>query len=132
MLPVNFILFALQAAFLTKPGIFDAEAFVAAPREDFLRLGRPSACDGENLSRVVAVELVVEFLADGIEGDQGGNGEVACQDEEELVVGAESTDQAEGFLLFRRSGRCGSQVVERDRVCFGCDEVEALQACGQL
>lgn len=88
----HFVDFPCQAARLAQRWISDAEAPVGPPWECCLGVRRPSPHDCEDVCRVVVVELVVVDFADGIEGDQRGDGEVAGEEEKKLVVCAESIE----------------------------------------
>jgi hypothetical protein len=96
-----FVFLIFQATALTLLGVFGAQTSIVAPWEDNLRVRRPRTHDRKDMSRVVAVELVMVNLADRVKRDQRGNVQVACQQQKELVVrtkGGQDTERLFGFV----------------------------------
>jgi hypothetical protein len=65
---------------LAQRGVSDAYASVGSPWERNLGMRCPSPHDCEDVRRVMEVELVVVDLADRVEGDERGDGEVAGEE----------------------------------------------------
>lgn len=74
--PVHLLFSSLQPPLLPLGGVLEAETPVAAPGEDGIGVRGPGAHGGEDEGGGVAVEEVVEGLADGVEGYEGGEGQV--------------------------------------------------------
>jgi len=78
----------------------------------------------------MAVEYMVEWLMDGVEVDEGGDREVACQSEREVIVLAKGVQQVEG-LRFRGPG-CRWYSAERDGIGCWCGDAETREPCCEL
>jgi hypothetical protein len=127
---IRFFGFSCQATCLAQRWISRAETAIVSPRESNLGMRRPGPHDREDVCRVMAVELVVVNLADGVERDEGGDVEVAGEEEEKLVVCADGIEEVEGLLLCRLG--CWGNAGDWDGVgSWGC-EGEVLEPSGQL
>ena len=89
MLVPHIFLLPLEPRFLPLPRILDTKLLVAPPGEDHISTRCPGTHDGFDEGRVVAIEDMVEWLVDGVEVDERGYREVACQGEREVIVLAE-------------------------------------------